>query len=248
MEDRSAFIKFTFGGLLIGILVFLALYFVPWENVMWGGLRLSAAKTVTVTGEAEKQERSQVATFVAGVTAVNDDKDAAISEVNSKITEIISSLKDFGIKDQDLKTQNLSINQNEQTYYEDGVQKQRPGQWRISNNIEIKLSDASRASSLASLLTKSGATTVYGPNFTLEDISSVQEELLKLAMEDARSKAQVLATLANSNLGEVVSVTEGTGGASVFQNIGFEGGGGGGGLQPGSGTASKTVTVVFELK
>lgn len=214
----------------------------------WGGLKLSAANTVTVTGEAEKKERSQIATFVAGVTVVNDDKDTAITEVNNKLSEIINSLKDFGIKDEDLKTQNISINQNEVTYYEDGVQKQKPGQWRISNNIEIKLQDASRASSLASLLTKSGATTVYGPNFSLEDVTSLEDELFQMAMENAHNKAQTLATLASRSLGEIVSVTEGAGGTPAFQNIGFEGGGGGGGLQPGSGTASKTVTVVYELR
>jgi len=61
------------------------------------------------------------------------------------MAEIIKSLKDFGIKDEDLKTQNLSINQNEETYYERSAEA-RPGQWRISNSVEIKLHDVDRSS------------------------------------------------------------------------------------------------------
>jgi hypothetical protein len=248
VESKSGLSGFIVGALILGVVVLLGLFLIPWESVKWGQIQLSSANTVMVTGQAERQERSQIASFVAGVSAVNDDKDTAISEVNDKVAEIISSLKDFGIDDEDLKTQNLSVNQVEETYYEEGRQKQRPGQWRISNSVEIKLRDVDRASALANLLTQSGATNVYGPNFTLDDVDAVEEELLKQAMENAQEKAQTLALLSGRTLGRVISVTEGAGTSRALYNIGFEGGGGGAPVEPGSGTVEKSVTVIFALE
>jgi uncharacterized protein YggE len=111
-------------------------------------------RSVTVVGEASNQEANQVASYNAGVNAVNDNKDAAIKEVNDKVSAMIESVKGFGIEDKDIKTSNLNIYQNQESFYEEGsgAQKQRLGQWNVSNSVEIKLRDIARASELAELL------------------------------------------------------------------------------------------------
>ncbi|HNZ84634.1 MAG TPA: SIMPL domain-containing protein, partial [Candidatus Woesebacteria bacterium] len=164
-------------GVMILVVVLILVFLLPWGRINWGKIRWMQPETVTVTGEAKSTQKNQIATFNAGVDAVNSDKDKAISDVNSKMEAIIAAVKDFGIKEEDIKTQNLSIFQQEETYYEGGVQKSRKGQWRISNGVEIVLREVDKASKLTSLLTSTGANNVYGPNFSFDDVSETQKGL-----------------------------------------------------------------------
>lgn len=234
------------GLLLLGVVLLAGAFFIPWQNVKWGKLELKPAQTVTVSGSAESQERNQIASFTAGVSAVYDDKQTAIDEVNGKTKTIIDAVKDFGIAEDDIQTQSLSVNQGEQSYYEEGTYKTRPGQWRVNNSIEITLREIEKASALANLLTNSGATNVYGPNLRTDDTKTAENSLLEKAIENARQKAVIIAAAAGKSVGEVVSVNEGYSSQPLYRV--FEAGGGGGApIEPGTSTVSKTVTVVFEL-
>jgi uncharacterized protein len=216
---------------------------------VYTALQFAPPSSVTVVGEAKSQQKTQVATYTAGVSSVSDDKDAAVSEVNKKMDTIIQAVKDFGIKSEDIKTQNLSVYQMEQPYYEEGVQKTKPGQWRVSNDISVKLKDVNRASELADLLTKSGATNVYGPSFTTDDTQEAEVGLVDQAIKNATEKADAIAKASGKKLGKVITVSEGSSSSGIYPFISEKSiaGGGGSSVEPGSQTVSKSVTVTFEL-
>ncbi|MBI5019702.1 SIMPL domain-containing protein [Candidatus Gottesmanbacteria bacterium] len=246
MESKSLSASVILSAVLFVALLGLGGMFLP----SWGKLELTPPRTVTVVGEAKSQEKSQIAIFSAGVNAFNDDKNVAVSEVNKKVEAIISAVKEFGVSAADIKTQSMNIYQNQEQYYDaDGRQKYRAGQWNVSNTVEIKLMDVDRASTLASILTKSGANNVYGPNFTFDDTSEQATALLDAAYKNAQVKAEKIAVSTGKKLGSVVSVTEAGASQQPVPYLRMEGGGGGGGaVEPGSGTVMKTVTVTFELK
>ncbi|MEK7577229.1 MAG: SIMPL domain-containing protein [Patescibacteria group bacterium] len=234
--------------ILVGILFFVGVSFLlPWKMVSWGKIGLQPINTVTVVGEAKSQEKTQIAMFSAGVNAFGDDKQAAVNDVNKKVDAIIQAVKEFGVKADDIKTQSLNMYQNQEQYYEDGRQKTRAGQWNVSNTIEVKLTDVDRAAALASVLTKSGATNVNGPNFSFDDTTGASNDLFDQALKNAAEKAGIVAQSSARKLGKVVSVTEGYAPAQTFYRM-EGGGGGGGGIEPGSGTVNKTVTVMYELE
>lgn len=246
MDHKVDRVELIVLGAVMGIVFLAGLYFVPWRSVTWGKFKLSPGDTVTVTGEAKTKQRNQKATFSAGVNAVSDNKDTAVSEVNRKIGAIVEAVKAFGIKAEDIKTQNLNVYQGEETYYEDNRQKVRPGQWRVSNTVEITLSDVDRAGGLTDILTKSGATNIYGPNFTIDDTADVEGGLIEEAMKNAREKAMRVAAASGRKLGKMVSFSEGYQPVPVYRMEGG-GAGGGGGYEPGTATVTKTVTLTFEL-
>jgi len=247
MENKSISAAIILSSVLFVALLGLGGMFLP----SWGRIQFASPRTVTVVGEAKSQEKSQIAIFSAGVNAFNDDKNAAVSEVNKKVEAIIIAVKEFGVPAADIKTQSMNIYQNQEQYYDaEGRQKYRAGQWNVSNTIEIKLMDVDRASTLASILTKSGANNVYGPNFTFDDTSEQSTALLDAAYKNAQAKAEKVALSTGKKLGSVVSVTEAGASQQPVPYLRMEGGGGGGGgaVEPGSGTVMKTVTVTFELK
>lgn len=230
----------------------LALVFIlPWRMVSWGKIEFVPSETITVSGEANRDVKTQVATFTAGVSSVNDDKDAAVREVNQTVDQLIQAVKTFGIAQSDIKTQNLNIYQMEEQYYEEGRQKTRKGQWRVGNDIEITLRNVDQASDLANLLSQSGATNVWGPNFSLDDTAEAEAGLLTEAIDNARKKAEIIATGSSRRLGKILTVSEGMSqqnGPFLGAMMDGRGGGGGAAIEPGSGRVTQSVTVTFELK
>lgn len=236
--------------ILIAGLVTAGLFLLPWRLVNWGQVSWVPAQTVTVTGEAKTEVKNQLASFSAGVDVINNDKNEATKEINTKMAELVKAAKDFGVEENDIKTQNLSYYQQEESYYEGGVQKFRKGQWRVSSSIEMKLRNIERATELAGILANSGANNVYGPNFQLDETGEAENGLFDEAMSKAKAKAEIAAKAAGRNLGRVISVSEGvaTGnGMPIYRSM-AEGGGGGAPMEPGSGTVYKSVTVVYELR
>jgi uncharacterized protein YggE len=220
----------------------------PWYELHWGKIATEPAPSVTVSGMAKSEQQSQIATFNFGVNVTSDNKDTAVSEVNKKMTTIIEGVKSFGIADSDIKTSNLNVYQNEEQYYEDGRQKIRPGQWRVSNTVDVKLREVDRAPELVDFLTQSGANNIYGPNFSLDDTDKEETALLGKAIENARQKANIAAQAANRKLGRILVISEGTSSVPYGYYKATMEGGGGGGIEPGSGTISKYVSVTFEMK
>ena len=231
------------------ILLTLTCFFVPWKKINWGIIATQPARTVTVTGQAISKQKNQIATFTAGVSVTKDNKQDATNEVTNKINAIVEAAKAFGIKTEDIKTQYISVYQNQEQYYEDNRQKTRPGQWNVSNSASFVLRDVTRASALTDVLSKAGATNINGPQFSMDETTDIENSLLGEAIANARKKAELVARGANMKLGSMINVVEGY---SMTQSrpVYFEGGGGGGGggMEAGTAAVEKTVTVMFELK
>lgn len=227
--------------LLVAMLL-AGIYLIPWSNVNWGSIEMIPGSTVTVTGQAKSSQSNEVASFTAGVSAINQDKQAAMAEVNQKTEEIISEVKQFGIPEEDIQTQNLSVYQPQEDY-NGGEAKD----WQVNNTISIKLKEVDRTSALTEILTQTGATNIHGPNFRIEDTSQKENDLLSSAIDNAREKAELIAQASNKKLGKVITVNEG--GSSIpGYGVMSELGGRGAPVEPGTSTVSKNVSVVFELK
>jgi len=144
----------------------------------------------------------------------------------------------------------MSVYQRQETYYDNGTPKSRPGQWDVNNTISVVLRDVDRAAAMADLLTKSGATNVYGPSFQLDTSKKATDALMADAIADAQVKAEAMAKASGTSLDRVISVTEGGSSNSIYPMYAKADGMGGGGasVEPGSTNVSKTVTVVWSLK
>ncbi len=159
------------------------------------------------------------------------------------MTDIIKLVKDFGIDEKDVKTQRVSVNEFEE-------RRTNVKQWRASNSITITLRDIDKASAFTDLLSSSDATNVSGPRFTLDDTQAAEVDLLELAIDNAREKAEAIAKASDRRLGKILTVTES--GASYRNPMPLvaemKAGGAPAPIEPGTQTVYKTVTVIFELK
>lgn len=227
------------------IILFLLVFLLPLRNINWGKINIGQDTGITVTGEAKTQVKNQIASFTAGVNINKANKDTAVKEVNDKMTKLIEDIKAFGVKQEDIKTQGMSINESQN--YETKAK-----EWYASNSIQITLRDVDKASSFADLLAKSGANNVYGPNLMLDESNSAEKTLYEEAMKDAKEKAESIAKVSGRKLGKVISVMDG--GSVDYSRpylMSAKDGLGGGVAAPveaGATTVSKSMTVVFEMK
>ncbi len=247
MEKKSPFFNKLAMVVWIVLVVFLAIFLFPWRAVNWGTVSFGNERMVTVSGTSQKQVNNQIAGFSVGVTSVQDKKEAAVAEVNKKMEVAVTALKGFGVSSADIKTEGMSLFQTEVPV--PGGQKPKPGQWRASNNVSVTLRDVNKASALADLLAKTGATNVYGPSFSTDNTTATEADLTASAMQNAREKATIIAKNSGASLGVVMSVVEGYSSGSIYPMMRAAGMGGGlsAVVEPGSTMVSKTLTVTFGL-
>ena len=221
---------------LAGIALVYLLFLAPWNKGI-----------ITVTGSSKMDQAPQIATFYATVTVSDDDKQKAVDLVNSKMTELLASLKSFGIPEADIQTAQVSVSENQNS--EILVYPPRDldvKKWTATNSITIKLRDTAKASGLADLLNVSGATNVSGPNFTIEDTKASDAKLLAEAVADAKTKALSMAKAGGRILGKMTSVME-SGGIYPYPMALTAEKASGVPIEPGVETLTKSVTVTFEL-
>ena len=237
MNNRNIFVAL--------VVLFLALFILPFRKIEWGKFRWLQSETITVTGEAKTTEKNQIASFNAGVNVMKEKKEDAISEANQKMDALIKAVKDFGIPEKDIETQNMSVYQQQEAV--------RPSnQWVVNNSVLITLRDVDKVNDLANLLNVSGANNVYGPNFRMDDTSNVEKTLYEAAIQDAKDKATLIAKASGRKLGKVVTVNDNGISGGVYPVYALKssmdsGMGGGAVAEPGSATVSKSMTVVFEF-
>lgn len=227
------------GAVVFLALLFAGLYFFPWQKVNQPG------NTLTVVGEAKTKERNQIATFSANLEVTYEDKEAALEEINQLVESLTNELKKFGIKDEDIRSSYSYVNQTYKNYQfpEEGYT------WQANTEIEITLRDLNRASELKNLLVRSGSRNIRGPDYSLEDTSSVQKSLLDEAIEDAKSRAEIIAGASGRKVGKILSISEGYSDAGQYYYPDYGYGLGGGGKDfSGTVEISSAVTVTFELK
>jgi len=95
------------------IILFILLFLLPLRNINWGKINIGQDNGITVTGEAKTKVKNQIASFTAGVNINKTNKDDAVKEVNEKMTKLIEDIKAFGVKQEDIKTQGMSINESQ---------------------------------------------------------------------------------------------------------------------------------------
>lgn len=224
---------------IVGIIIILSAIclLLPWEHVNWGKISILPAPTITVSGEAKANELPQIAHFSASVTVTNQDKQASVNKVNQTMAKLIQLIKDFGINEKDIQTQQLSVYQGKNN-------------WQASNSIRVTLRDITKASALADLLQGSEFTNVSGPSYSLDDTAETQVALLSKAIDNAREKAAKIATASKRKLGKVITVSEGgssyprplsIGGMMAEKSVSAP-------VEPGTETIYQSVTVTFALK
>jgi hypothetical protein len=162
--------------------------------------------TIVVPGSGRVSVVPDVADLRLGVAVARPKVDAARSEAASVMDSILSAVDGAGVYRRDVRTTLLSIQPRYD--YRDGRPPTLTG-YELANVVEITIRDLARLGDVVDAALAAGATSMDGLMFRLADPASAEREARRLAMADARSRAEVLAAESGLQIDGVSDIVEG---------------------------------------
>ena len=121
------------------------------------------------------------------------------------MTPVLSKLKSSGVAADAIRTLVYDVQ-----YEWDFVNGKRVGKGYVARNtVEVRVDSVDRVGEYLELAVASGATSLGGVRFDLKDRAKLEREALRLAVADARSKADAAAAGAGRTVERIVRIEEG---------------------------------------
>lgn len=253
------------GPLLVGMVLALFM-FAFWYGV--SGLNewrnTTGVRQISVSGEGKVGVRPDIATFMASVVTQSAKVKDAQEENARRSNDVLTFAKAQGVKEKDLKTVGYSINPQYQYDSRPCIQTfpspcpQNPPRivsYEVRSSVEIKVRDLGKVDDLLAGVVSAGANEVGSIQFSIDDEEKIKADARKLAIDDARAKAKVLAKDLSVRLGKIISFSESGGGIPIYARA-FEAKGGFGEdvaapspqVEPGEQEIKSNVTITYEFR
>lgn len=160
------------------------------------------ARTVTVTGSGSVAGVPDTATVSFGVTTQGKTAGAAFASNAADSAKVIAALKAAGVAAKDLQTETVSLSPRTNDTGEQILG------FTAFNSVTATLHDLARAGAIVDAGVAAGADTVNGPALSRSDSAAQYRAALKLAVDDAHTKASALGDAGHFTVGAVQAVVE----------------------------------------
>lgn len=170
-------------------------------------------RTVSVkgTGLAEAQpDRTRIS---IQIESVNPQVSQAHDTVARRSQALLDALRQAGVADDELRTERFSV----WPHHEYVEHRQVFRGYRGTQSIHVNLHGTDRASEITRVIVSHDVRAVPDVHFWVEDRETPLREARASAFADARQKAEQFATLADCQLGKVISISEFSGGWRPYQ-------------------------------
>ena len=208
--------------------------------------------TLSVAGDAQVTAPPDYATVRLGVVEQGDDAVAAQRTANEVMRKIIERIKELGLADKDIQTDQLNLSPvyaTEQPRRQS--EKRRIVGYQATSIIQARFEDLDKIGEVIDAGVQSGANNIEGVDFQLKDDLAQRTQALKLAAEEARAKARALAEAMDLKLVGIRKVSVGEFGVhsprlAMASRADFAGAATP--IQPGEVRISATVNVEYEIE
>lgn len=214
-------------------------------------------RSFSVSGEGTSSVVPDVAKFTFGVITQGGLDLGTLQEDNAaKVNAAIAFVKEQGVAASDVATGNYYLEPRYQ-YYPcfEGASSCPPADivgYTVQQQVAVKVREFALLGGLLSGVVENGANSVSQLSFTVDDLTTVQDEARQKAIEKAQAKAEAIADAAGFRVGRLISIQESGSPYLPYQYSASEGRGGAGpvapGIEPGSQDVNVTVTLVYEIK
>jgi uncharacterized protein len=221
LNNNYSLLKFTLIGLSLSLSgLFACIFFLSNNNTAFAQQPLqvlnptqndtmttNVPNTLSLIGTATTTVKPDKVTVSLGVETTNKTADAALA-ANSKImNQVLDRLKAAGVRDNETSTSSFSISPN-YNYSQPSSTASIITGFTVSNSIEIESTDINSTSKWIDTAIAAGANTVDRINFALSDkkLQETKTSLVKQAMQDARAKADIVASAAGVKVVGISSI------------------------------------------
>ena len=170
-----------------------------------------AVAAITVTGTAEVAAAPDRALVSLGAVVENKQAQEAQKQIAQIMQRVIKDIKAQGIPEDKIRTVGLSLN----PVYSHPAPKagQEPEAprivaYRAANTVRVQVDDLERVGGVIDAGIAAGANQLNSLAFDLRDDLKYRKQALQLAAQEARIKAEAIASALNLQLGEVLEIRE----------------------------------------
>ena len=169
--------------------------------------------TLTVAGSGVVYVTADTVRVSLGVEETSKDVRKAQAAVNEKINAVCEALKEAGLAAVDIATQSIYISGE---YDYSGSRTILLG-YTASNTIVIRTSDIDKIGTYIDIAFEHGANSLRDVEFSISDSEEATKQALTLAVENALSKAEVIASAAGRKVASIQHIEE------ARNNYGYDG-------------------------
>lgn len=194
-------------GLLILLLVMICVFVGRSSAANASSAAQTQTKTeINVKGVGSVFVEPDIAVLTFGVLSEDVSADLAYAKTSSKINNIINAMKKIGIAQKDIKTLRINVYPN-YSYNKDDNTSKIVG-FYANTDLSITVRNLSIVGKVIDQAFKNGANTFSDLKFDITNSNTYYNQALAMALENAKTKAKVLADGLGITLGKPKSVTE----------------------------------------
>src|SRR2546427_6523383 len=166
---------------------------------------------LVVNGTAQIMVAPDEATVRLGIVRQSPNAQAAQEQANAVAQEILTNIGKVGVPANQIQTARLVLSPVYAPRNPESRDAPKIVAYSATNTVSVRLTNLSIIGPVIDAGLKAGANQIEGVGFGLRHGLPSRQQALKQAVEEARSKAQVMADAAHVGIIEVLEVSEGTG-------------------------------------
>ncbi|MCS6965017.1 MAG: SIMPL domain-containing protein [Thermoflexus sp.] len=166
-----------------------------------------ASTGLTVMGVGTTRARPDQAVVTLGVETESETLAMALRENNQRASAVLAALKEHGVAEADIQTASFQIQIEEPRDPQTG-RRIGPPIYHVVHVYTVIFRDLDRVGPGVDAAVAAGANRVDAIAFQIGNPDRLVMEARRLAAEDAKARAQTLASALGAQLGRIVSITE----------------------------------------
>lgn len=163
-----------------------------------------ADSEITVTGTGEVLVPADAAVVSLGVSVTHREVLSAQRKANEAIASIREALIADGIAEEDINTDYINI----YGMYDYSGDMEELVAYNANSTLAIRVADIEKVGEVIDLAFGAGANTLNGISFSATDTAEAKEKAMRAAVEDAQSKAGILADAAGLQIRGIENIIE----------------------------------------
>jgi uncharacterized protein YggE len=205
-----------------------------------------AERYVSVSATGSVAADPDMASVSTGVIVEADTAKEALARNSTVMAKLIDGLKALGIASADIQTTSLNV---EPRYVQakDGRPSSING-YRVVNQVRLTVREVKRLGEILDGAIGLGANQINGIAFDVSNAETLKDEARKLAMVNAKRRAELFATAAGAQLGPVLTISEDVSSAPRPMPMARAAMGGAVPIEAGTRTLTVQVAVTYALK
>lgn len=238
--------------LVIAVVILIAAFYLGNLVYNFQTLPQNYPQEITISGQGKVYAKPDVALISLGLKTEGQEIQKITQENTTVMNKIIKEVKDLGVEEKDIQTTLYSITP-QYNWTERGGSVFTG--YAVEQNIQVKIRNFDKIGDILSVGANNKANNVGGLQFSVDNTDAVQAEARQKAIDEAKTKAQTLASQAGLRIAKLLNISEGyvaapqplyekaMGGAtpSSMDSVRAD-------VQPGQLEFNSTITLTYRLK